>query len=249
MERLDAWLVSHGMISGRGKAKELIENGYVCVNGRVVKKASLTVDDTDDICCDTSSVRYVGRGGYKLEKALTMVSVPINGKIAMDVGASTGGFTDCMLQNGAARVFAIDVGHGQLHPKLVQDPRVVNLEGTDIRHTEQLMETIQPKTVQLCSVDVSFISLKAVMPYVLPFLADNAYVIVLIKPQFEAGRADIGKGGIVKKKSVHQRVLKEMTTFLEEMPFRLLAVDTSPITGGDGNVEFLAVLCYTTDKI
>lgn len=248
MERLDARLVSCGVISGRAKAKELIENGCVTVNGRIVKKAAALVSDADEIVCDTSSVRYVGRGGYKLEKALTMAPIPIDGVVAMDVGASTGGFTDCMLQNGAAQVFAIDVGHGQLHPRLQADSRVVNLEGTDIRHTERLFETIAPKTVQLCSVDVSFISLKSVMPYVVPFLAEEARLIVLIKPQFEAGRADIGKGGIVKNPSVHKRVLKEITAFLEELPFTVLAVDQSPITGGDGNVEFLAVLCYTTDK-
>ena len=248
MERLDARLVSNGTVSGRSKAKELIENGFVTVNGRVITKASFSVTDADEITCDTSSIRYVGRGGYKLEKALTMAEIPIAGMVAMDVGASTGGFTDCMLQNGAARVYAVDVGHGQLHPTLCADPRVVNLEGTDIRHTEQISQTVEQGSIHLCSVDVSFISLTSVMPYIVPFLADHARVIVLIKPQFEAGRSDIGKGGIVKNPAVHKRVLKEITAFLESLPFRVLAVEPSPITGGDGNVEFLAVLCYTTDK-
>ncbi len=245
MERLDAWLVSHGLVSGRSKAKELIVAGLVTVNGKAVTKASASVSDADQIVCDTSGIRYVGRGGYKLEKALTMVPVTLDGMTAMDVGASTGGFTDCMLQNGAARVYAIDVGHGQLHPTLRADARVVNCEGTDIRHTETLQAVIAPHSVQICSVDVSFISLKSVMPYIPPFLAQGATVIVLIKPQFEAGRVDIGKGGIVKNPAVRRRVVTDITSFLETLPFRVLAVEESPITGGDGNVEFLAVLCYT----
>lgn len=248
MERLDAWLVSHGLVSGRSKAKELIVGGLVTVNGKTVNKAAAMVSDADEIACDTSGIRYVGRGGYKLEKALTMAEIPLKSAVAMDVGASTGGFTDCMLQNGAAKVYAVDVGHGQLHPTLQADARVVNCEGCDVRHTDTLKETIPLRSITLCSVDVSFISLKAVMPYVVPFLADGAIVITLIKPQFEAGRADVGKGGIVKNPSVRRRVLNDIVAFLETLPFRVLAVDESPITGGDGNVEFLAVLCYAERK-
>lgn len=245
MERLDAWLVSHGLVSGRSKAKELIEGGLVTVNGKAVKKAAVSVSDTDEIVCDTSGIRYVGRGGYKLEKALTMATIPLRDAVAMDVGASTGGFTDCMLQNGAAKVYAVDVGHGQLHPTLQADDRVINCEGCDIRHTDALQEIIPLQSVSVCSADVSFISLKSVMPYVVPFLSDGATVIVLIKPQFEAGRADIGKGGIVKSPTVRKRVVADVTAFLESLPFQTLAVGESPITGGDGNVEYLAVLRYT----
>ena len=244
MERLDRYLVTTGAVSGRDKAKQLIENGCVTINGKTVHKVSLLVSDTDTVVCDTSSIRYVGRGGLKLEHALSMAPIPLAGAICLDVGASTGGFTDCMLQNGAKRVFAVDVGHGQLHPHLAADARVVNIEGCDIRRTDVLTRALQGEVITVCSVDVSFISLKLVIPAILPLLSDGATLIVLIKPQFEVGKQHVGKGGIVKDERVRLEIVENLKAFFAMQNLHLQALAPSPITGGDGNVEFLAVLCY-----
>ena len=238
MERLDAWLVSHGLVSGRSKAKELIEGGMVTVNGKTVKKAAVSVSDTDEIVCDTSSIRYVGRGGYKLEKALTMAPISLKDAVAMDVGASTGGFTDCMLQNGASKVYAIDVGYGQLDWKLRTDERVVNLERTNFRY---VTKTEVPDSLDFASVDVSFISLSHILPVMRNLLKEGGCAVCLIKPQFEAGKENVGKKGVVREKSVHIAVIEKIIGLIDENKFSLLGLDFSPVKGPEGNIEYL---CY-----
>ncbi len=242
--RLDALLVTKGYVSGREKAKELIENGAVTVAGKAVTKASVKIPIDSVITCDTSSVRFVGRGGLKLEKALQISGVDVKGMVAMDVGASTGGFTDCLLQAGAVKVYAIDVGTDQLHPTLRDNAHVVVLEGTDVR-SPALQEIIPTKSVDVCAIDVSFISLTHVLPAVLPFLKDGATVLCLIKPQFEAGKSAIGKKGVVRDAKAHRRVIEDLCVFFSETALSVQAPDFSPITGGEGNIEFLAALVYS----
>ena len=245
--RLDAALVRRGLESSRERAKARILAGDVWVNGKPVAKPSALVDEEAEILCKGEGLAYVGRGGCKLEKAIAG-RLDVSGAVAMDVGASTGGFTDCLLKSRAARVYAVDVGHGQLHPSLVADPRVVNLEGTDIRSGETLRGIIPAGSVNFCAVDVSFISLTRVLPAVLPFLKENAVLVCLIKPQFEAGRAAVGKRGVVKDPRVHCRVLDELCAFFMGLGFSVRWLDFSPITGGDGNIEFLAGLRYDREK-
>ena len=239
--RLDVWLVQHGYAGGREKAKELIAADYVTVDGRPIKKASFSVAPAMTVVCTAPAPKYVGRGGYKLEKALALDGVSVDGAMCMDVGASTGGFTDCMLQRGAAHVYAVDVGHDQLHPTLRADARVTVLEGTDIRG-ELLRAAIPVGSVTFCSVDVSFVSLSHVLPSVLPYLAADATLVCLIKPQFEAGAADVGKRGVVKDRRAHIRVLGQMLALFDGLHLTLTHLTFSPITGGEGNIEYLAVL-------
>lgn len=244
-ERLDAWLVASGLASGRDKACERIRGGEVTVNGAVVCKPAYRVAETDEVSC-TAKDAFVGRGGLKLEHALSLTEPLPAGCTAMDVGASTGGFTDCLLRAGVGHVFAIDVGHGQLHPSLVADERVSDLSGTDARRSEQLAAVIAPRSVQVLTMDVSFISIKAVLPSVMAFLADDARLFILIKPQFEAGRADVGKNGIVSDRRVHCRVLREMCDFFAGLGCSVERLTASPITGGagrqHGNIEYVALL-------
>lgn len=240
-ERLDTYLVAVGAAGGREKAKEIIESGYVSVNGTVVTKASRRFAPTDTVVCTAPTQKYVGRGGYKLERAIEAADLCLIDAVAMDVGASTGGFTDCMLQNGAVRVFAVDVGHDQLHPTLCADPRVVNLEGTDIR-SATLGAAVAAGSITFCSVDVSFVSLSHVLPAILPYLADTATLVCLIKPQFEAGKAAVGKRGVVKDRKVHARVLTQQLCLFAEHHLAPVWLGHSPITGGEGNIEYLAVL-------
>lgn len=239
--RLDTWLVGEGFASGREKAKELLAAGYVTVNGRPVTKASHKVTATDTVVCTAPTPQYVGRGGYKLEKALDTAGLTLDGVVAMDVGASTGGFTDCMLQRGAAHVYAVDVGHDQLHPTLRQDSRVTVLEGTDVR-SPALAAAVTAAGVDFCSVDVSFVSLEHVLPAILPYLTDKATLVCLIKPQFEAGRAALSKRGVVRDKKTHVRVLQTLLRTFSEHSLQPVALTHSPITGGEGNIEYLAVL-------
>lgn len=239
--RLDAYLVTAGHAGGREKAKELLAAGYVSVNGATVTKASRRVTDTDVVACSAPRPRYVGRGGYKLERAITAAGLSLTGLIAMDVGASTGGFTDCMLQQGAARVYAVDVGHDQLHESLRQDPRVTVLEGTDIR-SQALADAVPGGSIDFCSVDVSFVSLAHVLPAILPYLGADATLVCLIKPQFEAGKAAIGKHGVVKDRKVHARVLADQLALFAAHGLVPVWMGHSPITGGEGNIEYLAVL-------
>jgi len=246
--RLDAFLVTAGFVSGREKAKELLATGQVLVNGKSVTKAAYRVAPTDVITCDAPAPKYVGRGGLKLEKAIEAVGLTLTGLTAMDVGASTGGFTDCMLQNGAAHVYAVDVGHDQLHPSLRRDDRVTVLEGTDIR-SKALAQTVSAGCVDFCSVDVSFVPLSRVLPSVLPYLSAEATWVCLIKPQFEAGKAAIGKHGVVKDPKVHQRVLAEQVSLFAELGLEPVWMGHSPITGGEGNIEYLAVLRRGTPAV
>ncbi len=239
--RLDTWLVQNGFAGGREKAKELIAADFVAVDGRPIKKASFCVTPTMSVVCTAPAQKYVGRGGYKLEKALALDGFSADGAVCMDVGASTGGFTDCMLQNGASHVFAVDVGHDQLHPTLRADERVTVLEGTDIRG-EELKSAIPASSIAFCSVDVSFVSLGHILPSVLPYLAEDATLVLLIKPQFEAGVADVGKRGVVKDRRVHIRVLRQMLALFDSLHLTLTHLTYSPITGGEGNIEYLAVL-------
>lgn len=241
-ERLDTYLVVAGCASGREKAKELIEAGYVSLNGTVVTKASRRVAPTDVVGCAAPAQKYVGRGGHKLERAIEAAGLILADAVAMDVGSSTGGFTDCMLQSGAAHVYAVDVGHDQLHPTLRRDPRVTVLEGTDVR-SEALSATVAEGSITFCSVDVSFVSLSHVLPAVLPYLTqDDATLVCLIKPQFEAGKAAIGKHGVVKDRKVHTQVLSRQLCLFSECGLAPVWLGHSPITGGEGNIEYLAVL-------
>lgn len=247
-QRLDAYLVAQGLATGRDKACERIRAGDVSVNGKTVCKPSYRLSDADVVSCEAQIDAYVGRGGLKLEHALKLTTPLTAGCVAMDVGASTGGFTECLLRNGAARVYAIDVGHDQLHPSLRADERVADLSGTDIRKQQDLLVHIPPQSVDVLTMDVSFISLKSALPSVFAFLKDGARLFVLIKPQFEAGRADIGKNGIVRDRRVHCRVLRELCEFFVEQGCSVETLTASPITGGagrhSGNIEYLALLRY-----
>jgi len=238
--RLDAWLVQNGLFGGRDTAKRHIEAGDVTVNGRVVTKPSAPITADDTVCCNVQE-RYVGRGGYKLEKAIEAADLHLNGVVAMDVGASTGGFTDCMRQHGARLVYAVDVGSNQLHTKLREDAAVVCLEHTDIRDAA-VCEYIH-ETPSFCSVDVSFISLSQVLPSTLNLLSPDARLVCLIKPQFEAGRSAVGKNGVVKDRAVHRAVLCDLLSCFSEYGCGCRMLTYSPIRGGEGNIEYLAVLC------
>ena len=214
----------------------LIAEGKVTLNEKPLSKASVMVKETD-ILSLSDDLKYVGRGGLKMEGALQNFPISVKGRICMDVGASTGGFTDCMLQNGAEKVYAIDVGKGQLDESLCQNPKVINMENTDIRMVERL-----PEMPDFCGIDVSFISLKLVLPSVYRLLEERAECVALIKPQFEAGRQNIGKHGLVKSAKVHIQVLQEVTAFAQEIGFQVQDVCISPVQGGSGNIEYLAYL-------
>lgn len=229
-------MTERGLCKSRSRAKMLIAEGKVTLNGNPLQKASVIVKETDVLSL-SDDLQYVGRGGLKMEGALQNFPISVKNRICMDVGASTGGFTDCMLQNGAELVYAIDVGKGQLDESLCQNPKVVNLENTDIRFVESL-----PEMPDFCGIDVSFISLKLVLPSVYRLLAEKAECVALIKPQFEAGRQNIGKHGIVKSAKAHKQVLQEVTAFAQEIGFQVQGVCISPVQGGSGNIEYLAYL-------
>lgn len=240
-KRLDVLLTERGLQESRQRAQAVIMSGEVFVNGQRVDKPGTAVAEDAQIEVRGGTLAYVSRGGLKLEKAMAAFPIDLNGAVCADIGASTGGFTDCMLQNGAVRVYAVDVGHGQLHASLREDPRVICLEGTDARSRE-LAAAVPAGTVQLVTADVSFISEKAVLPAVLPYLAPSARLVVLIKPQFEAGRQAVGKNGVVKDPRIHRRVLDDMLAFFAGEGLRLDWLSFSPVTGGEGNIEYLAVL-------
>ena len=237
--RLDVLLYDIGFVDSREKAKKLIKDGSVMVNGKVQSKAGATVSDTDTIELCGELMPYVSRGGFKLEKAIDVFSIKLDGCVCMDIGASTGGFTDCMLQNGASKVYAVDVGSGQLSHKLLADKRVVNMEQTNFRYLTD--EKISDK-IDFASVDVSFISLRHIMPNLYNFLSDDGGAVCLIKPQFEAGKENIGKNGIVKDISVHKDVVIGIYRFALEMGFSVAGIDFSPIKGPKGNIEYLIYL-------
>lgn len=234
--RLDAELVTRKIAGSRERAKELIKSGAVLVNGKIISKPSADINETDEIISLAEEFKYVGRGGLKLEKAIDEFGIDLKNKICIDIGASTGGFTDCMLQNGAARVYAVDVGHDQLAEKLQNDARVCNAEGTDIRN---ITVDFTGGQVDFISIDVSFISLKLILPKASELLKECGEASVLIKPQFEAGKKGIGKNGIVKDRKVHENVLKDITEFAVSLGFMPNALICSPIKGGSGNTEYL----------
>ncbi|MCI8554455.1 MAG: TlyA family RNA methyltransferase [Clostridiales bacterium] len=242
MKRLDAVLVERGLVPSRERAKEAVCSGRVKVNGRTAGKPALMVGPEDAISCEGEGPRYVGRGGEKLQKVLEESRLSVHGLCVLDVGASTGGFTDCLLQHGAAEVFALDVGRGQLHPSLRADPRVHCLEETDIRDTVKVQTFLGGRLLSYCTIDVAFISLKQVLPAVLPLLSPEAVIVCLIKPQFEAGRAALGNNGVVRHKADHIRVLQEQLHLFGACGCDVVYLSYSPVTGGTGNREYLAAL-------
>jgi len=235
-ERLDVLLVKRNLAESREKAKAYIMAGNVFVDGVREDKAGSSFEETVQIEVKGLAMKYVSRGGFKLEKAVDQFGVNLEGKTCMDVGSSTGGFTDCMLQNGAVKVFAIDVGTNQLAWKLRTDERVVSMEKTNIRYVTP--EDIG-QLVEFVSIDVAFISLTKVLGPVYELMAENAEIVCLIKPQFEAGREKVGKKGVVRDKKVHEEVIMAVTSFAAATGFELLHLDYSPIKGPEGNIEYL----------
>ena len=234
--RLDVLLVERGLAESREKAKAVIMAGEVYVDGQREDKPGASFPEKAMIEVKGSPLKYVSRGGLKLEKAIDRFGICLDGRVCMDVGSSTGGFTDCMLQNGAAKVYAVDVGNGQLAWKLRQDERVICMEKTNIRYVtrEQIAEP-----VQFASIDVAFISLTKVLLPVKHLLTEDAQVAALIKPQFEAGREQVGKKGVVRDKSVHLDVIRHVITYACGIGFEVLNLDFSPIKGPEGNIEYL----------
>ena len=238
-KRLDVLLVEQGLADSREKAKAIIMSGIVYVDNNKEDKAGTTFDETAKIEVRGNTLKYVSRGGLKLEKAMDHFGVELAGKVCMDVGASTGGFTDCMLQNGAVKVYSVDVGHGQLAWKLRNDERVVCMEKTNIRYVTP--EDIDDK-IEFASIDVSFISLTKVLPAVKKLLTDSGEIVCLIKPQFEAGREKVGKKGVVRDAAVHLEVLEHFLEHAKENNFTILGITYSPIRGPEGNIEYLGYL-------
>ena len=239
-KRLDMLLVERGYAETRTKAQAIIMSGLVYVTGQKADKPGISYEETVEIEVRSGACPYVSRGGLKLEKALRDFGVDPTGYVCSDSGASTGGFTDCLLQQGAKKVFAIDVGYGQLDWKIRSDPRVVVMERTNVRYVtpEQLGEPLD-----LSVVDVSFISLRIVLPVIKTFLKENAgQVLCLIKPQFEAGKEKVGKKGVVRDPAVHKEVLDDFVALTKEIDFRILGLTFSPVKGPEGNIEFLAHL-------
>jgi 23S rRNA (cytidine1920-2'-O)/16S rRNA (cytidine1409-2'-O)-methyltransferase len=239
--RLDKLLVDRGLVASRERAQALILGAKVLVNGSRITKAGQKVPSDSEISLLGNDIPYVSRGGLKLQHAIETFGVRVKGLTALDVGASTGGFTDCLLQNGADKVYAVDVGYGQLAWKLRQDPRVVVIERRNIRH---LAGDLVPDPIQLATIDASFISLKLVIPSVVSFLDSNAEIVALIKPQFEAGREHVGKGGVVRDPQVHEQVCSTISAFCEGLGFRIIGVTPSPVLGPKGNREFLLLASW-----
>lgn len=235
--RLDVFLAENKLVKSRTAAQSLINIGGVYVNGRMAQKSSMDVTEADVVTIEEIKLpRYVGRGGLKLEGALKRFGLNISGAVCVDIGASTGGFTDCMLQSGAEKVFAVDVGRGQLNEKLRKDPRVISREQTDIR---EFTLDEYPEGADFIGADVSFISLKLVLPEIYRLLKCGGSAVTLIKPQFEAGRGALNKRGIVTDRKTRELVVAELTRFAEHCGFTVAGVTESPITGGDGNAEYL----------
>lgn len=238
-KRLDVELVDRGLVQSRERAKVVIMEGLVYVNGQKSDKAGTPVKEDDRIEVRGETLRYVSRGGKKLEKAMQVFPVVLEGCTCMDIGASTGGFTDCMLQNGAVKVYAVDVGYGQLAWSLRTDERVVNLERTNIRY---ITEEQVPQPVDFISVDVSFISLTLVLPVAYRLLKDGAQMVCLVKPQFEAGKDKVGKKGVVRDPQIHREVIRKVIDCAAELGFWVRGLDFSPIKGPEGNIEYLLFL-------
>ena len=237
--RLDVMLTEKNMFPSREKAKASIMAGLVYVDGQRIDKPGTPVDDNAEITVREALCPYVSRGGLKLEKALELFDFTLDGAVAVDIGASTGGFTDCMLQKGARKVFAIDVGYGQLDRKLRNDPRVVNMEKVNIRYLD--MDTVD-KDIDFISIDVSFISLKLVFPVAAQLLAETGSLVCLVKPQFEAGRSQVGKKGIVRDPAVHREVIENVAGYAADNGLYCHGLTYSPVTGTKGNIEYLMFL-------
>ena len=234
--RLDVAVLERGLSESRAKAGALIMAGQVYVNGQKATKAGLTVKDSDKIEVRGEKMPFVSRGGYKLDKAVKAFHLQLQDCVFMDIGASTGGFSDCMLQNGAKKVYAVDVGYGQLAWKLRTDERVVNMERTNFRY---LTPDDIAEQLDFASVDVSFISLKIILPVLYSLLRDGGEAVCLIKPQFEAGKENVGKKGVVRDPSVHAEVVETITQFAFDTGFSVLHLSFSPIKGPEGNIEYL----------
>lgn len=238
-ERLDILLVEKNLVSSRQLAKSYIMAGKVYVNGNKEEKAGTKIDVNSDIVVKDNHMKYVSRGGYKLEKAISEFNIELKDKVCMDIGASTGGFTDCMLQNGASKVFSVDVGYGQFDWKLRNDERVVCMEKTNIRYLKH--EDIN-EYIDFASIDVSFISLTKILAPVKELLDEKASLVCLIKPQFEAGKENVGKKGVVKDKKVHKSVIINVLGYAKSIGLKVSCVSYSPIKGPEGNIEYLAYL-------
>lgn len=239
-KRLDIILIEKGFFTSREQAKTMVMAGCIFVNNQRVDKPGFAISDNDKIEVKGEKLKYVSRGGLKLEKAINNFNINLNNKICMDVGASTGGFTDCMLQNGAQKVYAVDVGYGQLAWSLRTNKKVINMERTNIRYIDQ--HNIDD-IIDFISVDVSFISLKLVLPVLKKILKLNGKMVCLIKPQFEAGKDKIGKNGVVRDKLIHKQVINNIINFIQvEVEFDVLNLDYSPIKGPKGNIEYLIYL-------
>jgi 23S rRNA (cytidine1920-2'-O)/16S rRNA (cytidine1409-2'-O)-methyltransferase len=238
-KRLDCLIFDRGLAESREKAKAVIMAGQVYVEGQKQDKPGTSFPEEVQIEVRGNRLPYVSRGGLKLEKALALFPIDLNGKVVMDIGASTGGFTDCMLQSGAKKVYSVDVGYGQLAWKLRTDPRVVSLERTNVRY---LTKEQVPEPIEFFSVDVSFISLRLVLPVARRFLSENGQAVCLIKPQFEAGRENVGKKGVVREKKVHVQVIRRIVDFVQKNGFSVLGLTYSPVKGPEGNIEYLLYL-------
>lgn len=238
-KRLDMLMMDKGLAESREQAQRIIMAGLVRIGEQVLDKPGKELPLDAAIRVEGADIPYVSRGGLKLEKALRDFGVDVQGKTAIDVGASTGGFTDCLLQHGATRVYAVDVGYGQLDWKLRQDSRVINIEKENIRYLDA---GIIPEKVDLAVIDVSFISLRIVIPKVLEFLSPAGIVIALVKPQFEVGKGQVGKGGIVREKEKHDMVLADMEHFMTSLGLKVGGITESPILGARGNREFLMLV-------
>ena len=238
MDRLDVIIFEKGLSKSRSNSKDLIKNGLVSVNGKVCQKPSFVVSNEDEIKVSESANLFVGRGGLKLSKAIDEFSVNLKNTVCLDIGASTGGFTDCMLKNGAKKVYAVDVGEGQLDKSLCIDERVINLEKTNIK---DIPAGYFSDYIDFISIDVSFISLKQVLPKARELISDNGEIIALIKPQFEAGKKNLNKNGVVKDIKTHKAVLNDIVSFSENY-FSVCGLTFSPIARKDGNIEYLIYL-------
>jgi len=243
--RLDLFIVEKGLVTSRQRAKALIMSGKVLVNKQPIEKPGTVINRDDDVTLRGEDIAYVSRGGLKLDKALQTLAIDITGFICLDVGASTGGFTDCLLQHGASRVFAVDVGYGQLAWKLRQDPRVDVIERTNIRF---MSADVLPQLVDLVTIDVSFISLKIVVPSVLKFMKKNARILALIKPQFEVGKGKVGKGGVVRDPALHSLVIEDLSVFFAQTDLSSEFTIPSPILGPKGNKEFITSLKFKSSS-
>lgn len=243
-ERLDVLLVNHGMFESRAKAQAAVMAGQVLVNEQKIDKPGTPVAPEVTIRLLGNKLPYVSRGGLKLEKALQIFPISVEGKVVADIGASTGGFTDCALQNGVAKVYAIDVGYGQLAWKLRNDERVVNMERTNVRYLEA---DSLPEQVDAATIDVAFISLDKILPAVHKILKPEGFVVALIKPQFEAGKENVGKKGVVRDAAVHEQVINNVISFAKSEGFGIAGLDFSPIKGPEGNIEYLLHLTLGDD--